>query len=154
MDDVIEDTGPGYHAGPGAPFAAAIEEATEESHQVQQTTNPETTGSNGIAKRTVPVKIVPDSRPVHQEQGEGIGLSIVKRLCELLDAALEIESSPGRGTVFRVIFAPQAGSGCGRPVVDGLTSDVHQPRSASETLINRLRCSRACGCDSHNSKLP
>jgi len=100
----IEDTGPGYHAGPGAPFAAAIEEATEESRQVQQTTNPETTGSNGIAKRTVPVKMVPDDRPVHQEQGEGIGLSIVKRLCELLDAALEIESSPGRGTVFRVIL--------------------------------------------------
>ena len=100
----IEDTGPGYHAGPGAPFAAAIEEATEESRQVQQTTNPETTGSNVTAKRTVTVEMVPDGRPVHQEQGEGIGLSIVKRLCELLDAALEIESSPGRGTVFRVIL--------------------------------------------------
>jgi sensor histidine kinase regulating citrate/malate metabolism len=36
--------------------------------------------------------------------GEGIGLSIVKRLCELLDASLELESSEGEGTTFRVIF--------------------------------------------------
>ena len=36
--------------------------------------------------------------------GEGIGLSIVKRLCELLDASLEMETSPGDGTTFRVIF--------------------------------------------------
>jgi signal transduction histidine kinase len=31
-------------------------------------------------------------------------LSIVKRLCELLDASMELESHPGRGTTFRVIF--------------------------------------------------
>jgi signal transduction histidine kinase len=36
--------------------------------------------------------------------GEGIGLSIVKRLCELLDAGLELETSPGTGTTFRVVF--------------------------------------------------
>jgi signal transduction histidine kinase len=36
--------------------------------------------------------------------GEGIGLSIVKRLCEMLDASLELESSKGEGTTFRVIF--------------------------------------------------
>jgi signal transduction histidine kinase len=36
--------------------------------------------------------------------GEGIGLSIVKRLCEMLDASLELESSEGEGTTFRLIF--------------------------------------------------
>jgi signal transduction histidine kinase len=36
--------------------------------------------------------------------GEGIGLAIVKRLCELLDASLELETAPGEGTTFRVIF--------------------------------------------------
>jgi len=33
-----------------------------------------------------------------------VGLSIVKRLCELLDAKLELHTSPGQGTTFRVTF--------------------------------------------------
>jgi len=36
--------------------------------------------------------------------GEGIGLSIVKRLCELLDASLELETAAGEGTTFRVVM--------------------------------------------------
>ena len=32
---------------------------------------------------------------------KGIGLTIVKRLCELLEATLELESQPG-GTTFRI----------------------------------------------------
>jgi signal transduction histidine kinase len=36
--------------------------------------------------------------------GEGVGLSIVKRLCELLDASLELQTKPGKGTTFRVMF--------------------------------------------------
>lgn len=39
--------------------------------------------------------------------GEGVGLQIVKRLCDLLDANLEIESQPGRGTLFRIRMAVQ-----------------------------------------------
>ncbi|MBD2756338.1 sensor histidine kinase [Spirosoma validum] len=38
------------------------------------------------------------------KKGEGIGLQIVKRLCELLKANLEIESITGRGTLFRIRF--------------------------------------------------
>ncbi|WP_420150202.1 sensor histidine kinase [Spirosoma sp.] len=37
-------------------------------------------------------------------KGEGIGLSIVKRLCELLRANIDIETRPGAGTLFRVRF--------------------------------------------------
>lgn len=37
--------------------------------------------------------------------GEGVGLQIVKRLCDLLDANLEIESQPERGTLFRIRMA-------------------------------------------------
>ncbi|GAB3784276.1 hypothetical protein GCM10028818_43630 [Spirosoma horti] len=37
--------------------------------------------------------------------GEGVGLQIVKRLCDLLEANLEIESQPGRGTLFRIRMA-------------------------------------------------
>ena len=43
-------------------------------------------------------------RPIDQRPGEGIGLSIVKRLCELLDASLEMSSSAEAGTTFRVVF--------------------------------------------------
>jgi signal transduction histidine kinase len=34
--------------------------------------------------------------------GEGIGLTIVKRLCEVLDAGISLDSEPGKGTSFRV----------------------------------------------------
>jgi signal transduction histidine kinase len=43
-------------------------------------------------------------QPVSTLAGEGIGLSIVKRLCELLDASLELETEPSAGTTFRVSF--------------------------------------------------
>jgi signal transduction histidine kinase len=45
--------------------------------------------------------------------GEGIGLSIVKRLCELLDASIELQSAPGQGTTFRVIFPRSYGDNGG-----------------------------------------
>jgi hypothetical protein len=45
-----------------------------------------------------------DVRPVHQETGEGLGLSIVKRLCDLLDATVELESVVDVGTTFRVLL--------------------------------------------------
>jgi len=35
-------------------------------------------------------------------RGEGIGLTIVKRLCELLDAGISLQSSPGKGARFTV----------------------------------------------------
>jgi signal transduction histidine kinase len=95
----VQDTGPGFHAGPGAPLAGALEEATEEAKQVEAPSEP------------VPVSAPPhrdpkpsDARPVNQERGEGVGLSIVKRLCELLDAAFAIRSEPGHGTTVTVFF--------------------------------------------------
>ena len=38
-----------------------------------------------------------------ERHGEGIGLSIVRQLCELLDAVVEVESVLGRGTTFRIL---------------------------------------------------
>jgi signal transduction histidine kinase len=46
----------------------------------------------------------PETPAPRQEIGEGIGLSIVKRLCELLDATIEMESMPDVGTTFRIRF--------------------------------------------------
>jgi len=103
---LVHDTGPGFHAGPGAPLAGALQEATTEAHEA------EARADNESVLRPVPDAAAPKPadvqdrrpRPVHQERGEGVGLSIVKRLCELLDASLELESSPGAGTTFRVLF--------------------------------------------------
>ncbi len=40
--------------------------------------------------------------PPRTSVGEGIGLHIVKWLCQLLNAAIDIETHPGQGTLFRV----------------------------------------------------
>jgi signal transduction histidine kinase len=103
----VEDTGPGFHAGPGAPIAGALEEATEESRQVEQTALGHPKGAAGDPPQSPPVV---DPRPVHQQRGEGIGLSIVKRLCELLDASIEMDSTLGEGTALRVVFPRSYGT--------------------------------------------
>jgi signal transduction histidine kinase len=96
----VRDTGPGFHAGPGAPLAAALREATKDSRELDAKT-----GVHDPARAAIGGPIdAPDPRPVRQERGEGVGLSIVKRLCELLDASIELESSPDDGTMFRVAF--------------------------------------------------
>jgi len=98
----VEDTGPGFHAGPGAPMASALEEATEEARLVDATAR---TGIKAEkAADSPPDATTADARPVHQERGEGIGLSIVKRLSELLDASMEMDSTPGEGTSLRIVF--------------------------------------------------
>jgi len=105
----VIDTGPGFHAGPGAPMAGALEEATEEARQVEETAR---TGVKGAAHdASSPDDGSVDSVPVHQERGEGIGLSIVKRLCELLDATIEMDSTLGEGTALRVVFPRSYGPG-------------------------------------------
>ena len=99
----VEDTGPGFHAGPGAQLAGALGEATEEARQVEE--NPgEDDEQPGAGKPAPPHSSLPDPRPVHHEPGEGIGLSIVKRLSELLDATVEMTSEPGDGTIARIIL--------------------------------------------------
>jgi len=90
----VADTGPGFHAGPGAPLAGALEDATVEARDVE---------ARARGTQTAP-RDEPDGRAVNQRRGEGIGLSIVKRLCELLDATLEMESEPDRGSIVRVRF--------------------------------------------------
>ena len=99
----VQDTGPGFHAGPGAPLAGALEEATEEARHVEERAHDGTDWQLGADPALSPASRR-DRRPVHQEQGEGIGLSIVKRLSELLDASVELESKPNEGTLVRVML--------------------------------------------------
>ena len=56
--------------------------------------------SNAGQGQTKPVQ----ERRAVSRQGEGIGLSIVRRLCELLDARLQVHTETGVGTTFRITF--------------------------------------------------
>lgn len=96
----VQDTGPGFHAGPGAPLAGALEEATEEARRDEGSGTGGSPAPPAAAASTTP----PDPRPIHQERGEGVGLSIVKRLCEMLSATLTVESRRDEGTTACVFF--------------------------------------------------
>lgn len=99
----VQDTGPGFQPGSATPLAHVLKAATEEARAVE-----EQSGSvDRFNSQTEPAPTLPSQsaqRPPHQQPGEGIGLSIVKRLCELLDASLELETEHGKGSTFRVIF--------------------------------------------------
>jgi signal transduction histidine kinase len=99
---MVKDTGPGILAGPGAPMILGLKEATASARESDEKTA-ETKGEVSHVL-TPPEGAANIIRPPHQEAGEGIGLSIVKRLCELLDASLELASSAEEGTTFRVVF--------------------------------------------------
>ena len=94
----ISDTGPGMQRGTAAPLANALQTATEEVLEV------ETEGESATPDSDTPPAHSSSDRSHAQRHGEGIGLSIVKRLCELLDSSLEMESEPGAGTVVRVVL--------------------------------------------------
>jgi signal transduction histidine kinase len=97
----VEDTGPGFHAEPGASLAGALEQATEEAKRVEAPSAPASVAASPLR---APDEQPPHPPPLNQERGEGVGLSIVKRLCELLDATFAITSEPGRGTTVTVFF--------------------------------------------------
>jgi len=98
----VADTGPGLLSGPGAPLAQGMRDATATAREADER----------AAKFTGRVSHVLDQRdagssrpmPSRQQAGEGIGLSIVKRLCELLDASIELTSSGESGTTVRVLL--------------------------------------------------
>jgi signal transduction histidine kinase len=99
----VQDTGPGFQTGTAAPLAHALEESTREAQAVEQA--PEEPGPAAtLAQPAQPLASQATSKPPYQPSGEGIGLAIVKRLCELLDATLELETEHGTGSTFRVVF--------------------------------------------------
>ncbi len=98
----VADTGPGFHAGPGAKIVAALEVATDQSKAMVANTSGDV--MHTIAEQAAEGNLEHDARPVHQQPGEGLGLSIVKRLCELLDATIELNSEIDVGTTFRVLL--------------------------------------------------
>jgi signal transduction histidine kinase len=95
----VQDTGPGLAARNAAPIAHALKSATEEAQAVEERVAPA-----AAAAAEPPTLLSALSEPAPEPPGEGIGLAIVKRLCELLDAALELHAEPGKGTTFRIFF--------------------------------------------------
>ena len=95
---VVHDTGPGFQAGPSAPLVAALKAATTASHDIDR--------KAGVDPETASPDESPgsDCRDSGQRRGEGVGLSIVKRLGDLLSATIELESNAELGTLFRVIL--------------------------------------------------
>ncbi|MEP7281800.1 MAG: HAMP domain-containing sensor histidine kinase [Rubrivivax sp.] len=88
----VQDTGPGLDERRSAPLTNALEEATDAA----RADTGERSDNSSSASQT--------SRRLPLEGGEGIGLSIVKRLAELLDATVEVHSESGIGTTFRVLL--------------------------------------------------
>jgi signal transduction histidine kinase len=96
----VQDSGPGL-AGQDVPLAHAIQKATEGAHEADVLARE--SGIADEAPREMPAPLATQGRPRSgRPVGEGVGLSIVKRLCELLDASIELQTQPGKGSTFRV----------------------------------------------------
>ncbi|RAJ97406.1 signal transduction histidine kinase [Larkinella arboricola] len=87
----VQDSGPGLvNQQPGS-FAEVLAPTVE------------STSAFGLSSPEVDVREAATiNAPKTASSGEGIGLSIVKQLCELMGASLEIETQRGQGTLFRI----------------------------------------------------
>ena len=104
---MVKDTGPGMLTEAGTSMADGLQEATASAKESDE----KSAAIKGEASHVLPPEDnATPTRPSQHQPGEGIGLSIVKRLCELLDASLEIASSAEAGTTFRVVFPRRYGS--------------------------------------------
>jgi signal transduction histidine kinase len=96
----IQDTGPGLSSGAAVWLSDQLRPSPE---------------SVAVFPENTPEKVQPTPAPTddpsvtagRQPEGEGIGLYIVKRLCELLSASLDVETRLGAGTLIRVRFPLQ-----------------------------------------------
>jgi signal transduction histidine kinase len=96
----VFDTGPGLHTKSGKPLAGALETPDPASLPCSAERGP---GPSPTPKSNLPAQNETNGSPSN-EAGEGIGLSIVKRLCDMLDATIELKSEPNVGTSFRILF--------------------------------------------------
>ncbi len=78
----VSDTGPGIQISEGVPLAFQL----DNPHTRKDAPHPEA------------------DPPTQNYQGEGIGLTIVKRLCELLGANIRFDSEPQQGSTFTILF--------------------------------------------------
>jgi len=96
----VQDTGVGLEGASDTPLAQVISAATRENQAISGQADHMPAQLPSATPASAPLEGSPAS-------GEGIGLSIVKRLCELLDASIELQTQRGRGTTFRIVFPSQ-----------------------------------------------
>ncbi|AUD06640.1 sensor histidine kinase [Spirosoma pollinicola] len=96
----VQDSGPGF--APNSPTGLLAE-------QLKPLSQPSSTHQAG-GPAEYPLQEPPTTEVLkepfarHQKESEGLGLFIVKRLCELLRASMDIESTLGKGTLIRIRF--------------------------------------------------
>jgi two-component sensor histidine kinase len=100
----IQDTGPGLHTSGGTPLAQALD-VQSDTPQGLEAAKPAEGHAEAPASVAAAGAKYPGIPPT--ETGEGIGLSIVKRLCDMLDATVEVQSVANAGTTFRIRFPRQ-----------------------------------------------
>ena len=91
------DSGPGLEKS-ATPIARDLNAASETAREVGA-------GTGALPQDDASTRDAPSPDPDEASGGEGIGLSIVKRLSELIDATLEVQSESGSdsGTTFCVV---------------------------------------------------
>ena len=96
----VQDTGPGIDGTPFMDVAQQLHDATTVADEAREASPDRRRDMAGAA--TSPS--VTEAESPNAAHGEGVGLSIVKRLCELLEGSLELATRPGHGSTFRVIL--------------------------------------------------
>jgi signal transduction histidine kinase len=104
---VVQDTGPGFPVSGAAPLATAL--AGKPPAAASATAASAAAVAGGTAPSGAAGSAGDAKGPSgHAEPaGEGIGLSIVKRLCDMLNATVEVKSKRGVGTTFQIRFPRQ-----------------------------------------------
>jgi hypothetical protein len=100
----IQDTGPGFPVSGSAPLTSALAakpSAGAAAADARSGAAGDAQGARGHAEV--------------EQAGEGIGLSIVKRLCDMLNATVEVKSERDAGTTFQIRFPRQYSSPSGAP---------------------------------------
>lgn len=72
-----------------------------------------------------------DGSTVRRFGGSGLGLAIVQKLCELMNATIDLESAPGSGSKFQVTFT----TATRRPLSGGSASTDLAPLRAANVLV-------------------
>ncbi len=102
----VEDSGPGLQPGTVSDLQGALETATENAREATQANRVHEVVHMQPDDAGLSEAIAGDAGTSAPGHGEGIGLSIVKRLCELLDATMQVDSGRS-GTRFRILLPRQ-----------------------------------------------